>query len=108
MVTAYALQAAACFIVPTVWGASVPSLLVLIFLIASLGQIITPAVKAATALVTTMSHVAGVVLTVGAVRAWWVPSEGQSASLRHSVRKVDWPASIPTLRRTAEWVFANQ
>ncbi|MFN8679150.1 MAG: MFS transporter [Thermomicrobiales bacterium] len=58
MVTAYALQAAACFIIPTVWGISVPSLLILIFVIAMLGQIITPAVKAATALVTTAAQVA--------------------------------------------------
>jgi predicted MFS family arabinose efflux permease len=58
MVTAYALQAAACFIVPTVLGASIPSLLFLIFLVASLGQIVTPAVKAATALVTTAAQVA--------------------------------------------------
>src|SRR5215208_2909260 len=111
MVTAYALQAAACFIVPTVWGASIPSLLFLIFLVASLGQIITPAVKATTALVTTAAQVAvvaaiisvaggvgsavgtaflapflinagslqsvaygaGIVLTLGAVRAMWLP-----------------------------------
>ena len=52
MVTAYTLQAAACFIIPTVWGTSVASLMVLIFVTALLGQIITPAVKAATALVT--------------------------------------------------------
>jgi predicted MFS family arabinose efflux permease len=58
MVTAYALQSAACFIVPTIWGSSVPALLVLIFLIAALGQIVTPAVKAATALVATTSQVA--------------------------------------------------
>jgi MFS family permease len=146
MVTAYALQAAACFIVPTVWGASIPSLLVLIFLIASLGQIVTPAVKAATALVTTaaqvavvaaiisvaggigsavgtaflapflikfgslqpVAYVAGIVLALGAVRAWWLPPEGKSASLRRAARSVDWPASIPTLHRTAEWVSANR
>jgi MFS family permease len=58
MVTAYVLQAAACFIIPTVWGTSVPSLLVLIFVTAMLGQIVTPAVKAATALVSTAAQVA--------------------------------------------------
>ena len=58
MVTAYALQAAACFIIPTVWGTSVPSLLVLTFVVAALGQIVTPAVKAATALVTSAAQVA--------------------------------------------------
>jgi MFS family permease len=146
MVTAYALQAAACFIVPTVWGASIPSLLFLIFLVASLGQIVTPAVKAATALVTTaaqvavvaaiisvaggigsavgtaflapflinsgslqsVAYVAGLVLALGAVRAWWLPSEKQSASLRQAARSIDWPASVPTLHRTAEWVSANR
>ena len=58
MVTAYALQAAACFIIPTVWGISVTSLIVLIFVVSMLGQIVTPAVKAATALVTTAAQVA--------------------------------------------------
>jgi MFS family permease len=146
MVTAYALQSAACFIVPTIWGPSVPALLVLIFLIAALGQIVTPAVKAATALVATTSQVAvvaaiisvaggvgaavgtaflapflvnagslqvvayvsGSVLALGAVRAWWLPPEAQSASLRQGVRQVDWVASAPTLRRTAAWVSENR
>ena len=58
MVSAYALQAAACFVIPTVWGTSAQSLIVLIFVIAALGQIVTPAVKAATALVTTAAQVA--------------------------------------------------
>ena len=58
MVTAYSLQAAACFIVPTVWGTSIPSLVVLVFLEAALGQIAVPAVKAATALVSTAAQVA--------------------------------------------------
>lgn len=146
MITAYALQAAACFILPTLWGPSIPGLLVLIFVIAALGQIVTPAVKAATALVATTSqvaavaaiisvaggigaaagtaflapflikagslqavaYVAGSVLAIGAVRAWWLPPEAQSASLRQGVRDVDWVASVPTLRRTAEWVSANR
>ncbi|HEU0114521.1 MAG TPA: MFS transporter [Thermomicrobiales bacterium] len=64
MVTAYVLQAAACFIVPTVWGTSVPSLIFLIFLVAMLGQIVTPAVKAATALVATAAQVAVVAAVV--------------------------------------------
>jgi hypothetical protein len=38
MSTPYALQSASCFIVPTVWGPSVPALLVLIFLNAALGR----------------------------------------------------------------------
>jgi MFS family permease len=58
MVTAYALQAAACFIIPTIWGATVPSLIILIFIVSLLGQIVTPAVKAATALVTSAAQVA--------------------------------------------------
>jgi predicted MFS family arabinose efflux permease len=64
MVTAYVLQAAACFIVPTVWGTTVPSLIFLIFLVAMLGQICTPAVKAATALVATAAQVAVVAAVV--------------------------------------------
>ncbi|HET7094508.1 MAG TPA: MFS transporter [Thermomicrobiales bacterium] len=64
MVTAYILQAAACFIVPTVWGTSVSSLIFLIFLVAMLGQIVTPAVKAATALVATAAQVAVVAAVV--------------------------------------------
>jgi MFS family permease len=58
MVTAYSLQAAACFIVPTVWGTSIPSLVVLVFLEAALGQIAILAVKAATALVSIAAQVA--------------------------------------------------
>ena len=42
MVTAYILQAAACFIIPTVWGTGVWSLIVLIFVVSMLGQIVTP------------------------------------------------------------------
>ena len=58
MVTAYILQAAACFIIPTIWGTEIWSLIVLIFLVSMLGQIVTPAVKAATALVTSAAQVA--------------------------------------------------
>jgi MFS family permease len=64
MVAAYALQAAACFILPAVWGTSAPSLLVLIFVTAMLGQIVTPAVKAATALVATAAQVAVVAAVI--------------------------------------------
>ncbi|MGH2614530.1 MAG: MFS transporter [Thermomicrobiales bacterium] len=58
IVTAYVLMAAACFIVPAVWGTSISSLIVLVFVVASLGQIAVPAVKAATALVSTAAQVA--------------------------------------------------
>jgi MFS family permease len=58
MVTAYLLMAATCFIVPTLWGTSISSLLVLVLVVAALGQIAIPAVKAATALVSTAAQVA--------------------------------------------------
>src|SRR5581483_9639771 len=64
MATAYFLQAAACFIVPTVWGTSVSSLVFLIFLVAMLGQVVTPALKAATALVATAAQVAVVAAVI--------------------------------------------
>jgi MFS family permease len=64
MVTAYALQAAACFIVPTVWGTSVPSLVLLILVVSALGQIATPAIKATTALVSTAAQVAVVAAVI--------------------------------------------
>ncbi len=146
MVTAYTLQAAACFIIPTVWGTSVPSLMVLIFVTALLGQIVTPAVKAATALVSTaaqvavvaailsvaggigsalgttilapllinlstlqmLAYVSGAILAFGAVRALKVPPEEASAPLRRAARTIDWHDSVPTLRRTAEWLQANR
>jgi MFS family permease len=64
MITAYTLQAAACFIVPTIWGTSIASLLVLVFLVATLGQIAVPAVKATTALVSTSAQVAVVAAVI--------------------------------------------
>ena len=64
MVTAYALQALACFIVPTVWGTSVSSLVFLVFVVAMLGQIATPALKSATALVSSSAMVAVVAAIV--------------------------------------------
>ena len=64
MATAYALQAVACLVIPTIWGTSIPSLVVLIFIVASLGQIATPAVKASTALVSTAAQVAVVAAVI--------------------------------------------
>ncbi len=64
MVTAYSLEAAACLIVPTVWGTSIPSLVLLIFIVATLGQIAIPAVKAATALVSSTAQVAVVAAVI--------------------------------------------
>jgi MFS family permease len=146
MVTAYVLQAAACFIVPTVWGTSVASLIFLVFLVAMLGQVSTPAVKAMTALVATTAqvavvaatitvaggigaaigtaflapiliniaslrtliYVAGIVLLVGAVRTLKLPKEDDGTSLPEAVSAVDWRASVPTLRRTAQWLNGNR
>jgi MFS family permease len=146
MVIAYVLQAAACFIVPTVWGTSVASLIFLVFLVAMLGQISTPAVKAMTALVTTTAqvaavaatitvaggigaaigtaflapiliniaslrtliYVAGIVLLFGAVRTLKLPKEDDATSLPKAVSAVDWRASVPTLRRTAQWLNGNR
>ncbi len=146
MVSAYILQAAACFLIPTVWGTSVTSLIVLIFLVAMLSQIVVPAVKAMTALVTTSAqvaavaavitvasgigtaigtgflapilinvtslrnliYVAGFVLLFGAVRTLKLPNEEDATSLPEAVREVDWRASVPTLRRTAEWLNVNR
>jgi MFS family permease len=64
MVTAFSLQAAACFIVPTIWGTSFASVLVLMFLVAMLGQIATPALKAATVLVSSAAQVAVVAAVI--------------------------------------------
>lgn len=58
LITTYALQAAACFIVPTLWGTTIGSLLALVFIETILGQLGTPALKAATAEVTTPAQVA--------------------------------------------------
>ncbi|MFT4039566.1 MAG: MFS transporter, partial [Thermomicrobiales bacterium] len=60
MVAAYTLQAAACFILPTLWGTSLPALVVLVFVISALAQVVAPAVKAATALVSSPAQVATV------------------------------------------------
>jgi MFS family permease len=58
LMTTYALQAAACFIVPTFWGTTISSLLLLILVETTLGQLGTPAIKAATAAITTPARVA--------------------------------------------------
>jgi MFS family permease len=146
MVTAYALQAAACFVVPTVWGTSVPSLVVLVFLVAMLGQIATPALKSATALVSSAAlvavvaaivsvangigaalgtavlapflinvtsmrvliYVTGVILAFGAVRALKLPAEAEAMTLGKAVRGVAWRETVPSPRRTAEWLLANR
>ncbi|MDQ2654014.1 MAG: MFS transporter [Chloroflexota bacterium] len=58
LIVTYTLQAAACFIVPTFWGSSLGSLLFLVFIETTLGQLGTPAIKAATAEVTIPAQVA--------------------------------------------------
>jgi MFS family permease len=58
LVITYAVQAAACFLVPTLWGTSLGSLVMLVFLETTLGQLGTPAFKAATAEVTAPAQVA--------------------------------------------------
>lgn len=146
MVTAYALQALACFILPLLLGTTLPALVVLIFLISALAQIVAPAVKAATALVSTPAQVAvvaaiislaaglgaaigsaffapflinaaslrtlifasGFILAIGAVRALWVPQDGEGVSLKAAMDRLDWRASTPTLRRTIEWVLEDR
>jgi MFS family permease len=146
IVTAYVLQAMACFIVPTVWGTSIPSLVLLVLIVAMLGQIATPAVKATTAMVSTAAQVAvvaaivsvangigaaigtaflapilinvasmqtiiyvtGVVFAMSALRALWLPREEGAAGLPAAVRRVEWSATIPSLRRTADWLLANR
>ena len=58
--SAYAIQAAVCFIVPTFFGTSLPSLLLVLLVVAVLGQITAPAIMAATALVARTSEMAAV------------------------------------------------
>ncbi len=70
LVTTYGLQAAACFIVPTLWGTSISSLLMLIFLETTIGQLGIPAFKSATAEITTPARVAvvaAIFTTVGGI-----------------------------------------
>jgi MFS family permease len=56
----------------------------------------------------TLIYVCGIVLAVGAVRAWHVPPEETSTSLLRAAREIDWRGSIPTLQHTAEWLHANR
>jgi MFS family permease len=58
IVSAHAFEAAICFIVPTILGTSMFGLVILVFLVAILGQVATPAIKATTALVSTVAQVA--------------------------------------------------
>lgn len=58
LIVTYVLQAAACFIVPAVMGVNPGSLLFLVFIEATLGQLGAPMLKAATAEVTTPAQVA--------------------------------------------------
>jgi MFS family permease len=146
LVSAYFLMAAACFVVPTVWGTSIPSLLVLVLVVAALGQISTPAIKAAAALVSTPArvavvaaiiavaggigaalgsaflapilitvadiraviYVAGVVLALAVWRSLKLPPEENATALTRAARELDWQETIPSLRRTAEWLNANR
>ena len=110
MVTAYALQAAACFIIPTVWGTSMPSLIVLIFVVSLLGQIVTPAVKAATALVTSAAQVAVVAAIISV--AGGIGSAIGTAFLAPllinfgTLQSVAYVSGDPRLRRRARLVGA--
>ena len=58
--SSYAIQAACCFLIPTFFGTSLPSLLLLLLIVAVLGQITAPAIMAATALVARKSEMAAV------------------------------------------------
>ncbi|MFN8593143.1 MAG: MFS transporter [Thermomicrobiales bacterium] len=146
MVVPYLLQAVACFVVPAVWGASVSSLIVLVFVVAMLGQVATPALKAATALVSTpamvavvaamisiasgigaaigsaflapmlikvasletLLYVTGGVLALGAVRAIGLPGEMGTIPLRRAMREIAWRTTVPSLKRTAAWLWENR
>lgn len=60
LVAGYALQAALCFALPTLLGVNLVSLVVLVFAAALVGQIVSPALKAAIALVTSTAGLASV------------------------------------------------
>ncbi len=51
---------------------------------------------------------AGVVLAFGAVRARALPEEPDKASLRKAFGDVEWRASFPSLRGTAQWLYDNK
>lgn len=54
------LQAAACFLIPWIWGTSLVTLIVLVFLISAISQLTGPAMKSAVRLVTSAAKVASV------------------------------------------------
>lgn len=56
--SAYAIQAALCFLIPLVLGTGVPALFAVVFVSAMLGQITVPAIKSAVTLVATPAEVA--------------------------------------------------
>jgi sugar phosphate permease len=60
LVLAYAAQAAFCILMPTIFGANLAALIVLVFLVGILSQVTSPAPKAATALVATAAELATV------------------------------------------------
>lgn len=64
LVTAYLLMGLACFLMPALFGTTVGSLVGLVFVVAALGQIAAPAVKAMTALVSTPAQVAVVAAVI--------------------------------------------
>jgi MFS family permease len=60
LVFAYATQAAFCILMPTLFGANLTALIILVFLVGMLSQITSPALKSATALVATAAELATV------------------------------------------------
>ncbi|MGB3330962.1 MAG: MFS transporter, partial [Thermomicrobiales bacterium] len=54
------LQAAACFLIPWIWGTSLISLITLVFVISAISQLTGPAMKSAVRLVTSAARVASV------------------------------------------------
>jgi MFS family permease len=60
LVLAYLAQAAFCILLPTLFGANLAALIVLVFLVSILSQVTSPALKAATALVATAAELATV------------------------------------------------
>ncbi|MGN6033335.1 MAG: MFS transporter [Thermomicrobiales bacterium] len=54
------IQAAACFLIPWIWGTSLASLITLVFIISAVSQLTGPAMKSAVRLVTSAARVASV------------------------------------------------
>ena len=54
------IQAAACFLIPVLWGTSLAALITLVFIISAVSQITGPAMKSAVRLVTSAAKVASV------------------------------------------------